>query len=73
MALDSKLACKGPLNARLATGVGLSFFLSFLQLSHTVSEGGAAFSFWAFMAAATPGDSAALTALCNDAAMSLGR
>jgi hypothetical protein len=22
------LACKGPLNARLATGVGLSFFLS---------------------------------------------
>jgi hypothetical protein len=24
------LACKGPLNTRLATGVGLSFFLSFL-------------------------------------------
>ncbi len=28
------LACKGPLNARLATGVGLSFFLSFLRQGH---------------------------------------
>ncbi len=27
-AMQWRLACKGPLNARLATGVGLSFFLS---------------------------------------------
>jgi hypothetical protein len=32
------LACKGPLNARLATGVGLSFFLSFF-LSCAVDDG----------------------------------
>jgi hypothetical protein len=29
-AVSVALACKGPLNARLATGVGLSFFLSYV-------------------------------------------
>jgi hypothetical protein len=32
------LACKGPLNARLATGVGLSFFLSFFQVAALESD-----------------------------------
>jgi hypothetical protein len=34
--LSVALACKGPLNARLATGVGLSFFLSTRERENTL-------------------------------------